>query len=161
DAQYRLLAEGLGVKHVRLIIGNSMGGMHVWLWGEKHPNYMDVLVPMASQPTAMAARNYMMRKIMLETIKQDPEYAGGNYAQQPQIAKSAARFYGLATGGGTLNYQKMAPPGPQAAKVVETRLAAPFAADANDFVWAWGSSADYDPSPDLEKIQATVLLINA
>ncbi len=161
DAQYRLLAEGLGIKHVRLVIGNSMGGMHTWLWGEKYPSYMDVLVPMASQPTAMAARNWMMRKIMLETIQQDAEYAGGNYTKQPGIMKYASTFYGLATAGGTLNYQKQAPTGALADKVVETRLAAPFAADANDFVWQWGSSADFDAAPSLDKIEATLLLVNA
>ena len=161
EAQHRLLTEGLGIKHVRLIIGNSMGGMHVWLWGEKYPSYMDALVPMASQPTAMAARNYMMRKIMVETIKQDPEYAAGSYTKQPQIVKYASTFYGLATAGGTLNYQKQAPTGPQADKVVETRLATPFTADANDFVWAWSSSSDFDPEPNLDKIEAPTLLINA
>ena len=80
DAQYRLVAEGLGIKHVRMIIGNSMGGMNVWLWGEKYPDYMDVLVPMASQPTAMASRNWILRRMMLESIRQDPEYANGNAA---------------------------------------------------------------------------------
>jgi len=161
DAQHRLLTEGLGLKHVRLIIGNSMGGMHVWLWGEKYPSYMDALVPMASQPTAMAARNYMLRKAMVETIKNDPEYAGGNYAKQPGVVKYAATFYQLATAGGTLNYQRMAPTGPLADKVVETRLAAPFTADANDFIWAWSSSSDFDPEPNLDKIEAPTLLINA
>ena len=73
DAQYRLVAEGLGIKHVRMVIGNSMGGMNVWLWGEKYSGYMDVLVPMASQPTAMASRNWILRRMMLESIRQDPE----------------------------------------------------------------------------------------
>ena len=84
DAQYRLLTEGLGVRHVRLIIGNSMGGMHVWLWGERYPGYMDALVPMASQPTAMASRNWMLRRMLLETIRNDPDYNDGNYTTQPR-----------------------------------------------------------------------------
>ena len=79
DAQYRLVKEGLGVKHLRLVIGNSMGGMHTWIWGGKYPQFMDVLVPMASQPTEMAARNWMLRRMMLETIRNDPDYNGGNY----------------------------------------------------------------------------------
>ena len=79
DAQYRLLKEGLGVKHLRLVIGNSMGGMHTWIWGGKYPQFMDALVPMASQPTEMAARNWMLRRMMLETIRNDPDYNGGNY----------------------------------------------------------------------------------
>jgi homoserine O-acetyltransferase len=85
DAQYRLLSEGLGIQHVRLIIGNSMGGMHVWVWGERYPHYADALVPMASQPTAMASRNWMLRRMMLEIIRSDPDYNNGNYVSQPVL----------------------------------------------------------------------------
>jgi homoserine O-acetyltransferase len=161
DAQYRLLSEGLGIRHVRLIIGNSMGGMHAWLWGEKYLSYMDALVPMASQPTAMASRNWMLRRMMLETIRNDPDYNNGNYTTQPRFMKIARVFFGIATAGGTLNYQKLAPTREKADELVDARLAAPMTADANDFLWAWGSSADYDPAPGLEKIQASVLAINA
>jgi homoserine O-acetyltransferase len=161
DAQYRLLSEGLGIRHVRLIIGNSMGGMNVWVWAEKYPDYMDALVPMASQPTAMASRNWMLRRMMLETIRNDPDYNGGNYTAQPRFMKIASVFFGIATAGGTLNYQKLAPTRERADKLVDARLAAPMTADANDFLWQWGSSADYDAAPDLEKIQASVLAINA
>ena len=161
DAQYRLLSEGLGIQHARLIIGNSMGGMNVWLWGEKYPQYMDVLVPMASQPTAMASRNWMLRRMMLESIRRDPEYNNGNYTTQPHSMKLASVFFGIATAGGTLNYQKLAPTREQADKLVDARLASAMTADANDFLWQWGSSADYDAAPGLEKIEATVLAINA
>ena len=161
DAQYRLLSEGLGIRHVRLIIGNSMGGMNVWLWGAKYPDYMDALVPMASQPTAMASRNWMLRRMMLETIRNDPEYNNGNYTTQPRFLKIASVFFGIATAGGTLNYQKLAPTRENADKLVDVRLAAPITADANDFLWQWGSSADYDAAPGLEKIEAPVLAINA
>ena len=161
DAQYRLLAEGLAIKHVRLIIGNSMGGMHVWLWGEKYPEYMDALVPMASQPTAMASRNWMLRRMMLESIRQDPEYAGGNYTKPPHSVGLASVFFGIATAGGTLNYQKQAPTRALADKLVDARLAAATTADANDFIWQWESSGDYDAAPELEKIEASLLLINA
>jgi homoserine O-acetyltransferase len=161
DAQYRLLSEGLGIRHVRLIIGNSMGGMNVWLWGERHPDYMDALVPMAAQPTAMASRNWMLRRMMLETIRRDPDYNGGNYTTQPRSMKIATVFFGIATSGGTLRYQKLAPTNELADKLVDARLAEPTTADANDFLWAWGSSADYDAAPGLENIKATVLAINA
>ena len=161
DAQYRLLSEGLGIRHVRLIIGNSMGGMNVWLFGAKYPDYVDALVPMASQPTAMASRNWMLRRMMLETIRNDPEYNNGNYSTQPRFLKIASVFFGIATAGGTLNYQKLAPTRENADKLVDVRLAAPITADANDFLWQWGSSADYDAAPGLEKIEATVLAINA
>ena len=161
DAQYRLLSEGLGIRHVRLIIGNSMGGMNVWLWGAKYPNYMDVLVPMASQPTPMSSRNWMLRRVMLETVRNDPEYKDGNYTTQPRSMKVASVFFGIATAGGTLRYQKLAPTRETADKLVDARLAAPMTADANDFLWQWDSSGDYDASSGLEKIEATVLAINA
>jgi homoserine O-acetyltransferase len=161
DGQHRLLSQGLGLRHVRLIIGNSMGGMNAWLWGERYPDYMDTLVPMASQPTAMASRNWMLRRMLLETIRNDPDYNNGNYTTQPRSLKLASVFFGIATAGGTLNYQTQAPTREQADRIVDTRLAAPMAADANDFLWQWGSSADYDAAPVLEKIGAQVLAINS
>ncbi len=161
DAQYRLVSEGLGIRHARLIIGNSMGGMNVWLWGEKYPDYMDSLVPMASQPTAMASRNWMLRRMMLETVRNDPDYNNGNYTSQPRFMKIASVVFGIATAGGTLNYQKLAPTREMADKLVDARLAAPMTADANDFLWQWGSSADYDAAPALDKIQALLLAINS
>ncbi|HZL40804.1 MAG TPA: alpha/beta fold hydrolase [Pseudolabrys sp.] len=161
EAPHRLLAEGLHIAHLRLIIGNSMGGMQAWLWGENYSGYMDALVPMASQPTAMAARNWMLRRMMLESIRQDPAYDNGNYTKQPSSMHIASVFFGIATSGGTLNYQKQAPTNAQADKIVDARLAAPMTADANDFLWAWGSSADFDAAPGPEKIQASLLVINA
>ncbi|MFL6818431.1 MAG: alpha/beta fold hydrolase [Bradyrhizobium sp.] len=161
DAQYRLLKEGLGVKHLRLVIGNSMGGMHTWIWGAKYPDYMDALVPMASQPTEMASRNWMLRRLMLETIRNDPDYNGGNYAAQPRMMKYAIAAYALATGGGTLAYQALAPTAAKADKMVDERLAVAVTADANDFVYQWEASHDYDPSAGLERIEATLLAINS
>jgi homoserine O-acetyltransferase/O-succinyltransferase len=161
DAQYRLLTEGLALHHVRLVIGNSMGGMHALLWGEKYPGYMDALVPMASQPTAMASRNWMLRRMLVELIRNDPEYQDGNYTTQPRFLKLASVFFGIATAGGTLNYQKLAPTHDKADQLVDARLAAPMNTDANDFIWAWNSSADYDAAPGLERIEASVLAINS
>ena len=161
DAQYRLVKEGLGITHLRLVIGNSMGGMHAWIWGVKYPQAMDVVVPMASQPTEMAARNWMLRRIMLETIRNDPDYNGGNYTAQPRMMKYAIHAYGIASAGGTLAYQALAPTAAKADKMVDDRLATAVTADANDFVYQWGSSHDFNPSAGLEKIEATVLAINA
>ena len=162
DAQHRLLAEGLGIKHVRLIIGNSMGGMQVWLWGEKHPGFMDALVPMAAQPTAMAARNWMLRRMMLETIRRDPGYNNGNYTTQPKSMAVAITFFGIATSGGTLRTQNAAPTREKADKIVDDPVSPrPVTADANDFLWAWGSSGDYDAAPNLDRIEASLLAINA
>src|ERR1700723_2128600 len=161
DAQYRLVKEGLGIKHLRLVIGNSMGGMHTWLWGVKYPQAMDALVPMAAQPTAMAARNWMLRRMMLETIRNDPDYNGGNYTAPPRMMKYAVAAYGIATGGGTLGYQALAPTAAMADKMVDDRLAMPVTADANDFIYQWEASHDYNPSTGLERIEATLLAINA
>jgi homoserine O-acetyltransferase/O-succinyltransferase len=161
DAQYRLVTEGLGIKHLRLVIGNSMGGMHSWIWGVKYPQAMDALAPMAAQPTAMAARNWMLRRMMLETIRNDPDYNGGNYTAQPRMMKYAVQTFALATAGGTLAWQAQAPTAAKADTIVDERLAASITADANDFIYQWEASHDYDPSPGLEKIEAATLLINA
>jgi len=161
EAQHRLVTEGLGVKHLRLVIGNSMGGMQTWLWGEKFPKDMDALVPMASQPTEMASRNWMMRRIMLDTIRNDPDYNGGNYTSQPRMMKYAITAYGIASIGGTLAYQQQAPTASKADAIVDERLATPITADANDYVYQWDSSHDYNASDKLEQIEATLLLINS
>jgi homoserine O-acetyltransferase/O-succinyltransferase len=161
DAQYRLIREGLGIKHLRLVIGNSMGGMHSWIWGVKYPQMMDALVPMASQPTEMAARNWMLRRIMIETIRNDPDYQGGNYTAQPRMMKYAIVAYQIASSGGTLGYQTLAPTAAEADKLIDTRLAMPVASDANDFIYQWEASRDYNPSAALERIEATLLAINA
>jgi homoserine O-acetyltransferase len=161
DAHYRLLTEGMGIKHLRLVMGNSMGGMHVWLWGGKYPDFMDALVPMASQPTAMSGRNWMMRRLIIDSVKNDPDWNGGNYTTQPRSVKAAAVFYGIGTSGGTLAYAKLAPTREAADKLLDARLAAPFTADANDFLYQWAASGDYDPTPLLPNITAKLLLINA
>jgi len=118
-------------------------------------------VPMASQPTEMAARNWMLRRMMLETIRNDPDYNGGNYTAQPRMMKYAITAYGIASAGGTLGYQTLAPTAAKADRMVDERLAAPIAADANDFIYQWESSHDYNPAAGLEKITATLLAINA
>jgi homoserine O-acetyltransferase len=161
DAQYRLLKEGLGVSHLRLVIGNSMGGMHTWLWGEKYPDFMDALAPMAAQPTAMSSRNWMMRRLIIDTIRNDPDWKDGNYTTPPRALRAAAVFFGVATSGGTLAYQKLAPTREAADKLLDERLAAPFTADANDTLYQWDSSGDYDASPGLARITAALLAINA
>ena len=161
DAQYRLVKEGLGINRVRLVIGNSMGGMHTWLWGVKYPDFMDALAPMASQPTAMASRNWMMRRLIIDSIRNDPDWKGGDYTTQPKAFRTAAVFFNLGTNGGTLALQKMAPTREAADKLLDARLAALTNADANDYLYQWESSGDYDPSPGLARIKAAVLVINA
>lgn len=160
-AQYRLVTEGLGIKRLRLVLGNSMGGMHAWVWGSTYPDTMDAIVPMASQPTEMSSRNWMMRRMIIDAIKNDPDYKGGDYTAQPKAVQVANVFFGIATNGGTLAYQKMTPTRAAADKLLDDRLKAPFTADANDFLYQWDSSRDYNPAPGLEKIKAATLVINS
>ena len=160
-AQHLIVREALGIKHLRLVIGNSMGGMHAWIWGVSYPGEIDALVPMASQPTEMSARNWMLRRMLVETVRADPDYKGGNYTSQPGMIRYANVMFGIATAGGTLAYQMQAPTGAAADKTVDDRLKAPFTTDANDFIYQWESSRGYNPSAGLEKIDAAVLAINA
>jgi homoserine O-acetyltransferase len=122
---------------------------------------MDALAPMASQPTAMASRNWMMRRLIIDSIRNDPDWKGGDYSTQPKAFRTAAVFFNIATNGGTLAYQKMAPTREAADKLLDQRLAALTNADANDYLYQWEASGDYDPSPGLGRIKATVLVINA
>ena len=161
NAQYRLVTEVLGIKHLRVVMGNSMGGMHTWLWGVKYPEFMDALVPMASQPTAMSSRNWMMRRMIIDAVRNDPEWMGGNYTAQPHAIKTANVFFGIVSSGGTMAYQQQAPTREAADKLLDARLAAPFTADANDFLYQWEASGDYDPAPMLDRIKAPTLVINA
>ena len=160
-AQYRLITEGLGVKHLRLVSGNSMGGMLTWMWGEAHPDFMDGLVPLASLPAPMAGRNWMLRRMLIESIKADPAWNKGDYTAQPPAFRMANIMFGIATNGGTLAIQKQAPTREAADKIVDVRLAGSGNGDANDAIYSWGASRDYDPSPGLERITAPVLAINS
>jgi homoserine O-acetyltransferase len=160
-AQYRLVTEGLGIRHARLVLGFSMGGMQTWIWGTTHSDFMDVLVPMAAQPTEMSSRNWMMRRMIIDAIRNDPDWKGGDYTVQPRAFRVANVFFRIATTGGTLAYQKLAPTRELADKLLNKRLAEPITADANDFLYQWESSGDYNPSPGLERIKAALLAINS
>lgn len=160
-AQHLLVTQGLGIKHLRLVIGNSMGGMQTWMWGQAYPQFMDALVPMAAQPSEMASRNWMMRRLLVESVRSDPDWNNGNYTTQPKALRLANAMFRVSTSGGTLAYQKLAPTRDKADKLAEEALSAPFNADANDFLYQWDSSRDYNASPGLPKIEAALLAINA
>ncbi len=160
-AQYRLVTEGLGIKHLRLVLGNSMGGMQTWVWGVKYPDFMDALVPMACQPTEMSGRNWMLRRLLVESIRSDPEWNGGNYATQPKAMQRILVQFGIATSGGSLATYTLATTRERADQVVAQRLAQPFRGDANDVLYQWESSDDYNPAPGLDRIQAALVAINA
>jgi homoserine O-acetyltransferase len=116
---------------------------------------------MASQPTEMSSRNWMMRRLITDSIRNDPEWNNGNYITQPRSVRFASVFYGVATNGGTLAYQKLAPTREAADKLLNDRLSAPFNADANDVLYQWDSSRDYNAAPGLDRIDAAVLAINS
>lgn len=160
-AQHNLVTEGLGIKRLRVIIGHSMGGMHSWVWGEKYPDMMDAIVPMASQPTAMSSRNWMMRRMITDAVRNDPAWKNGDYVEQPQHFRMVNVFYGIATNGGSIALQNAAPTREKADELLQKRLSQQTKMDANDFLYQWDSSRDYDPSPNLEKIKAAVLAINS
>jgi len=161
DAQYRLVSEGLGIKHLRLVLGNSMGGMQTWLWGVKYPDYMDLMVPMASSPTQMSGRNWMMRRMIIDSIRNDPEWQGGNYTKQPRSVQFATVYFNIGFSGGNQGLYRLAPNSDAADQLLNQRLSASFVADANDNLYQWESSRDYNPTPHLEKIKARVLAINS
>jgi homoserine O-acetyltransferase/O-succinyltransferase len=161
QAQYRLVTEHLHVSHLRLVVGNSMGGMQTWMWAEKYPGFMDIAVPMASLPVEMSSRNWIMRRLIVDSIRNDPEWMEGNYTKQPRGLKFAYVFYQLAASGGTQALYQAAPTREKADRLLDQRLAAPFMGDANDYLYQWESSGDYNPSAGLERIRATLLAINS
>ena len=161
DAQYRLLTERLGVRHLRLILGFSMGGMETWIYAQKYPDFMDIAVPMASLPSEMSGRNWILRRLITDSIRNDPEWMNGNYSHPLRSAQFASVFYSLATNGGNQALQNAAPTRQKADELVNQRLNAPSNADANDVLYQWDSSRDYNPSQGLERIQATLLAINS
>ena len=161
DAQYRLLTEHLKVKHLRVIIGNSMGGMQTWIWAQRHPDFMDVAVPMASLPTAMSGRNWMMRRLLIDAIRNDPAYQNGNYTEQPKSLQFASVFFAIGTNGGNQALYKQAPDRAAADALVQKRLQGPFRGDANDHIYQWDASRDYAPEAGLAKIRARLLVINS
>ena len=145
----------------QVVIGDSLGGMQAWVWGVKYPDFMDALVPMASMPTEMASRNWMMRRLIVDSIRNDPEWKNGDYTARPRSAQFASVFFGIGTNGGDQAHFRMAPTREKADALLDARLKAPFAGDANDILYQWDSSRDYNPFPDLERIQAALLAINS
>lgn len=160
-AQYRLLTEGLHVDHLRLILGTSMGGMHAWVWGETHPDFADALVPLASVPTQIAGRNRVFRRMVIDDIRNDPDWNGGEYRAQPRGLAAAVQVL-LFMISSPLQWQKAAPTREDADRFLADQMRGRLApADANDFLYAFEASREYDPSPRLERISAPVLAINS
>jgi homoserine O-acetyltransferase/O-succinyltransferase len=164
EADYRLLTEGLGVNHARLVMGTSMGGMHTWLWGELHPDFMDALMPLASLPTQISGRNRAWRRLVIDTIRNDPAWKGGEYAAgagQPPSLRTAAEMLWFMSSNPVLR-QKDAPSLAKTDEVLDKFVEQIVKTDdANDVLYALEASHDYDPDSNLEKIQAQLLAINS
>ena len=161
-AHFRLLTEGLGVNHLRLVMGTSMGCMHSFVWGETYPDFMDALMPLACLPVQIAGRNRIWRKMTMDAIRDDPEWKGGEYSTEPQQALRTVLDLLLIAGGAPLYMQKTYPTREAADKELDDYFKERFAAlDANDFLYQVDSSRNYDPSPQLEKITAPVMYINS
>jgi homoserine O-acetyltransferase len=160
-AQHLLLTQGLGVNHLRLVLGTSMGGMHTWLWGEAQPDFMDALMPLASVPVAIAGRNRMLRHMVMEAIRGDPAWRGGEYRTQPPGLTSALETLFI-MGSSPLQLQKQAPDRDAADRFLDGWLAARLKqTDANDMLYQFDSSRAYDPQPRLETIKAPLLAVNS
>jgi homoserine O-acetyltransferase len=160
-AQYRLLTEKLGVNRLRLVTGTSMGGMHTWLWGETYPDFMDSLMPLASLPVEIAGRNRMMRRMVMDSIRNDPEWNNGEYKTQPR-GLTCATYTLLFMTSSPLQWQKQYPTKAAADKFFDDTMRARLErTDANDMLYQFDSSRDYSPAPELEKIEAPLVAINS
>jgi len=161
-AQKRMLEEGLGVNHLRLILGTSMGCMHAFVWGQSYQDFMDALMPLACLPVQIAGRNRAWRKMVMNTIRSDPDWLGGNYTRQPKAALTMAANMLILAGGAPMQMQKNTPTRDATDKFIDEALARNLVdLDANDFLYAINSSRNYDPSPKLESIRVPVMFINS
>ena len=160
EAQRRLVTEGLGVEHLRLIVGTSMGCMHAWMWGGKHPGFMDALLPIACLPAQISGRNRMERRLIVDAIRNDPEWMGGDYDRQPQGLVTALRMIAISAGS-TRQLYLQAPTQEGTDRLLDRMVQQRMQnADANDLLYAWDASRDYDPAHDLENIRIPVTAVN-
>ena len=159
ESEYRFLTQGLGIKHLRLVMGASMGGMQTWMWGEMYPGLMDGLVPIASQPVQISGRNWINRRIRIEAIKNDPGYMNGFYEKNPTFWAYIAPMGAMGTDNAA-RIQEEASSLDTADAMYKKLVAAAVKNDANDTLYGIEAVMDYDPSKDLEKIKAKLLAIN-
>ncbi|MEO8007993.1 MAG: alpha/beta fold hydrolase [Betaproteobacteria bacterium] len=160
EAQHRLVTEGLGVDHLRLVVGVSMGGMHAWMWAEKYPLLMDAALPIACLPVQISGRNRMERRLIVDAIRNDPEWKGGDYDKQPQGLVTALRMVAISAGS-TKQFYLEAPTQEATDRLLDRMVQQRMQnTDANDLLYAWDASRDYDPAPALQNIRAAVTAVN-
>jgi homoserine O-acetyltransferase len=159
-ATHRLLTEHLGLNHLRLVLGSSMGGMQTWMWGGMYPDFMDGLVPIGSQPTAISGRNWLFRRIRIEMIRNDPGWNGGNYEKNPTNWAYSAPIQALMNGNAS-HFQRLAPTREIGDVLYRRMVEQASRADANNQIYTNEAVMDYDPSKDLHKIKAKLLAINS
>lgn len=161
QAQYLLLTDGLKVNHARLVMGTSMGGMHTWLWGEQHAQFMDALLPLASLPAQISGRNRAWRRTIVDAIRNDPDWKGGDYQREPPSLRTASEILWLMSSNPVLRQQEAATLA-QADRVLDSYVESSLkGSDANDIMYALAASRDYDPGPALEKIEAPLVAVNS
>jgi homoserine O-acetyltransferase len=161
QAQYRLVTEGLAVNHLRLVMGASMGGMHTWLWGQRHPEFMDALMPLASLPTQISGRNRVWRRIVIDAIRNDPAWRGGDYETQPPSLRTAAQMLFLMGSNPVLRQVQMPTLAASDAALDSSVAISLRTLDANDLLYQLEASRDYDPGPGLERIRAPLVAVNS
>jgi len=160
--QHELVEKGLGVNHLRLVMGTSMGCMHSWMWGESYPEAMDALLPLACLPVQIAGRNRLWRKMVIDGIRQDPEWKNGDYTSQPRAAVQISADFLLIAGSAPLHMQEDLLTRDAADKFLdESMKRITTGLDANDFLYAVSASRNYDPSPRLDAIKVPVMYINS
>ena len=161
-AQYRLLTEQLGVNHLRLVMGTSMGGMHAWLWPEMYPDFMDASMPLASLPVEIAGRNRFFRRMVIDPIRNDPDWMNGEYKTQPIRGLTTALYTLAIMTSSPLQMQKNIGTKAAADSAFDNQIKRGLAnTDANDMLYQFDSSRDYNPEPDLEKITTHLLAVNS
>jgi len=160
QAQFRLVTERLGLRHLRLIMGGSMGGMQAWRWGEMYPTFTDALMPLQCLPREIAGMNRMLRRIVIDGIRNDPQWQNGNYNRQPTRGLMTWMEASLALFGNPAGVYKSAPTRALADAEFDHRVSDALKGDANDVLYAFEASSDYNPASELEKIQARVIAIN-
>jgi homoserine O-acetyltransferase len=160
--QHELLEKGLGVNHLRLLLGTSMGCMHSWMWAEAYPDEVDAVMPLACLPVPIAGRNRMWRKMVIDGIRQDPDWKNGDYTTQPRAALQISADFLLIAGSAPLHLQQDLPTRDAADKYLDESMKRMNGGlDANDFLYAVSASRNYDPSSKLETIKAPVMFINS